>query len=175
MTNPDVISTIRPPLPVQNGPPRSINKMPPPPPPPSSDFRNATIENHWNDPPKRIFCNQSEDEQVELLSNDDIQKALTQHFEICQKAFEEGPQSRVVKDTDGRLQELIKRLQTNGLSNVVLKSLSDILKALDAKQFNSALKIHTQLMTTDYDRNGHWLVGLKRLIDLSEKASSFSA
>jgi hypothetical protein len=43
---------------------------------------------------------------------------------------------------------------------------------LEAKEYSKALGIHTQLMTTEYERHGVWIVGLKRLIDLTEKASA---
>lgn len=44
--------------------------------------------------------------------------------------------------------------------------------ALEDKDWETALTIHRQLMTTEYERHGSFLLGLKRLIDLSEKVPS---
>lgn len=45
-------------------------------------------------------------------------------------------------------------------------------KALQDKNWEKSLEIHTRLMTTEYDKHGNWLIGLKRLVDLAQKASS---
>lgn len=43
--------------------------------------------------------------------------------------------------------------------------------ALESKEYAKALEVQTQLMTTEYGNHGNWITGLKRLIDLVEKAS----
>jgi hypothetical protein len=43
--------------------------------------------------------------------------------------------------------------------------------ALESKEYVKALEVQTQLMTTEYEKHGNWITGLKRLIDLTEKAS----
>jgi hypothetical protein len=58
-------------------------------------------------------------------------------------------------------------------SGTILLTLCDSrLLGLEEKDWEKALTIHRQLMTTEYERHGSWLLGLKRLIDLSEKAPS---
>jgi hypothetical protein len=38
--------------------------------------------------------------------------------------------------------------------------------ALQQKDYTTANKIHVDLMQTDYETEGRWLLGMKRLIDL---------
>lgn len=43
--------------------------------------------------------------------------------------------------------------------------------ALEGQEYAKAMQVQTQLMTTQYDAHGNWILGLKRLIDLTEKAA----
>lgn len=107
--------------------------------------------------------------------------------------LQSGPQKRIVDDTSRRIGTLLEELEKKELSNDVVKSLHTLTNgksiqvggmstqydsytclcvALEAKEYTKALEVHTQLMTTQYESHGNWIVGLKRLVDLTEKASA---
>ena len=41
--------------------------------------------------------------------------------------------------------------------------------ALEKKDWNGAKQVHTQMMQLDYEREGKWVLGMKRLLDLLTK------
>ncbi|GAA5806921.1 hypothetical protein MFLAVUS_000270 [Mucor flavus] len=133
----------------------------------SSDFRTAVIENHWNDPPKKSTDHPDDTSNVQDIANI-ISTSLTQ----CKSAFTTGPQKRIVDDTTRRIEALLKQLENNELSDEVVRLLHNLSQALESKEYAKALTVQTKLMTTEYDKHGNWITGLKRLIDLTEKASA---
>ncbi|KAI9353936.1 hypothetical protein BD770DRAFT_392755 [Pilaira anomala] len=136
-----------------------------------SDFRTAIIENHWNDPPKKIF-RKSADHLDDASNAQDIENIISTSLEVCKSAFKTGPQKRIVDDTSRRVEILLKELENKELSDEVIRSLHTLTEALKSKEYAKALTVQTQLMTTEYDRHGNWITGLKRLIDLTEKATA---
>ncbi|KAI8643131.1 hypothetical protein BD408DRAFT_442835 [Parasitella parasitica] len=138
--------------------------------PPSTDFRTAVIKNHWNDPPKKIFRKNSGDSDI-TLDVQGVSNTLSSKLELCRTTFESGPQKRILDDTSRRITVLLGELEKKKLPNDVVKSLHTLTKALEENDYSKALEVHTQLMTTQYENHGNWLVGLRRLIDLTEKAS----
>ncbi|ORY99235.1 hypothetical protein BCR43DRAFT_523219 [Syncephalastrum racemosum] len=156
-----------------SAPPKAA--VPPPPPkasapPKASDFRTATIENHWNDPPKTIFRKPNEEEQ-EAFDKEALTASLTTLLDACRSSFTEGSNKRIFDDTEQRIQRMEKEIQQEQIPSHVLWSLSELVEALQKKQWDQASTVHTRLMTTEYDKHGAWLIGLKRLIDLAQKAS----
>lgn len=146
-------------------PPPSTKSAPP------SDFRTAVIKNHWNDPPKKIF-NKTKSDSDDALEVKDISGVFTSKLELCKSAFETGPQKRVVDDTARRINILLQELEKGELPKEVIRSLHTLTDALESKEYTKALEVYTQLMTTEYERHGNWITGIKRLVDLTEKASS---
>ncbi|CAO3656495.1 unnamed protein product [Mucor hiemalis] len=142
-------------------PPSSSNSTPP------SDFRTAVIKNHWNDPPKKSVNNS--DDALEVK---DISGVFSSKLELCKTTFETGPQKRVVDDTARRINILLQELEKGELPKEVIRSLHTLTDALESKEYTKALEVYTQLMTTEYERHGNWITGIKRLVDLTEKASS---
>ncbi|KAI9498341.1 hypothetical protein BDB00DRAFT_867502 [Zychaea mexicana] len=140
--------------------------------PPSVDFRNATIENHWNDPPHTIFKKASGEQLDKESSQDEIAEALTTVLNHCQPVFTSGPNKRVYADTAQRINGMLKEIENDEIFPHVMQSLAGLSKALETKDWETAKEIHTKLMTTEYEKHGGWLLGLKRLIDLYNKASS---
>ncbi|CEG64989.1 hypothetical protein RMATCC62417_01869 [Rhizopus microsporus] len=143
------------------------------PPPPSTDFRNTVIENHWNDPPKKIFNkNTTSETSKECVDEKGIANIITSTLDTCKLQFQNGPQKRIIDDTDRRISVLIDQLNNQQLPQHIVHSLFTLTQALQTNNYKKALEIHTQLMLTEYDTHGNWITGLKRLIDL---ASSISA
>ncbi|KAI8334587.1 hypothetical protein BC941DRAFT_431616 [Chlamydoabsidia padenii] len=138
---------------------------------PRSDFRNATIENHWNDPPKKIFHKSNHHEGDELDIND-LKARLDTLVQTCQATFTTGPNKRITDDTAKRIQTMLKEMDDEKIASNVIVAINDLCQGLEKKDWEKALNIHRQLMTTEYERHGSWLLGLKRLIDLSEKVPS---
>ncbi|KAI9277136.1 hypothetical protein BDA99DRAFT_127432 [Phascolomyces articulosus] len=138
--------------------------------PPSVDFRNATIENHWNDPPHTIFKKKSDEQLENDRSHDEIVESLTTVLNHCQPVFTSGPNKRVYTDTAQRINGMLKEIDNGEIPPHVMQSLASLSK--ESKEWDTAKEIHTKLMTTEYEKHGGWLLGLRRLIDLYSKASS---
>ncbi|CDH54225.1 predicted protein [Lichtheimia corymbifera JMRC:FSU:9682] len=149
---------------------------PPKGPPPSTDFRNATIENHWNDPPDAIFkkreATTTDDGNNNSHDRESIVQAMQSILSQCEPCFTAGPNKRIFQDTQGRINGMLDELDKNEIPDCVVQSLSEFSQALQDKNWEKSLEIHTRLMTTEYDKHGNWLIGLKRLVDLAQKASS---
>ncbi|ORX53207.1 hypothetical protein DM01DRAFT_1407956 [Hesseltinella vesiculosa] len=136
-----------------------------------SDFRNAIFENHWNDPPKKIF-HKNKDEELHDLDLVQWQARLQALLENCQATFTTGPNKRILLDTNKRLQPLLETSQAEQFDKPVLVSVGQLCQALHEQEWDKASDIHQKLMTSEYERHGNWLLGMKRLIDLSQKAAA---
>ncbi|CAO3698087.1 unnamed protein product [Rhizopus microsporus] len=77
-----------------------------------------------------------------------------------------GPQKRIVDDTDRRISVLIDQLNNQQLPQHIVHSLFTLTQALQTKNYKKAVEIHTQLMLTEYDTHGNWITGLKRMKSL---------
>jgi len=76
---------------------------------------------------------------------------------------------RRLEDTEKRSGALFTKLQAGGVSQPVFDKLEQLCGALAAGDARTALEVHVHLTTTDWADNGHWLMGLKRLIELVGK------
>ncbi|KAI9316727.1 hypothetical protein BX666DRAFT_1946304 [Dichotomocladium elegans] len=139
---------------------------------PTTDFRNITIENHWNDPPNAIFNKNSKPAVRDEQCCNTIADSLRSILSDCEREFTSGPNKRIFMDTKNRINILLTELDKQSIPDHVVHSLSDLCQALVEKDWERSIEIHTQLMTAEYDKFGSWLTGLKRLIDLSQKVSS---
>ncbi|KAJ2960963.1 hypothetical protein NQZ79_g3711 [Umbelopsis isabellina] len=133
------------------------------------DFRSAIIDNHWNDPPTKIFSS-AETIDVEVDSQI-IHKVISETLLRCQENFKTGIQKRMVDDTTRRMNQLLKTIEDHGIEKDVLHSLCKLCQAMEKREFEGALELHVKLMTKAYDNQSQWLVGIKRLIDLDQKIS----
>ncbi|KAJ3075254.1 hypothetical protein HK102_005649 [Quaeritorhiza haematococci] len=75
----------------------------------------------------------------------------------------------MIDDTDKRLETLFERLAMGELPDRVLAQLVILGKALNERDMSSATVVVTGLMTTSYDKEGKWVVGCKRLIEMYQK------
>ncbi len=90
---------------------------------------------------------------------------LTESYNICAKAYEGNPgKKREVLDNSRRLGILFFKLNIGDIKPTVKTQLLDLCRALSARDFPSASKIHINLTTTDFDECGQWLTALKRII-----------
>ncbi|KAF9430908.1 hypothetical protein BGZ94_002406 [Podila epigama] len=173
------------------GPPPAAGgiKLPPPPmkgtdnpvapiPYTKGDFRTAEIVNHWNDPPTQIFQKKTSNTGTEAHDFGPMKTALTNVIQEC-SAKVSAPQKRMFDDTTKRLQTLLDQMDNNSVKERVIAPLGDmiqgkesflfssfILLPLSTKSFTECHAIHAKLMQTDFDSEGKWLLGFKRLIDL---------
>ncbi|QSL65612.1 hypothetical protein MERGE_002925 [Pneumocystis wakefieldiae] len=75
---------------------------------------------------------------------------------------------RQVQDTERRLNILFDLLNNNyGLSKELLDDMKILVEAMLAKNYQIALNIHINLITTKTEECGHWMVGVKRLLEMS--------
>jgi hypothetical protein len=45
---------------------------------------------------------------------------------------------------------------------------------MEKREFEEALQLHVNMMTSAYDNNSHWLIGLKRLLDLDQQIKTIT-
>ncbi|KAI8997571.1 hypothetical protein BDB01DRAFT_771623 [Pilobolus umbonatus] len=95
---------------------------------------------------------------------------LKEYLNMCMITFESGPNKRVVDDTANRINILITKIENKELPANVSKSVDQLCQALSDSKYKKAIEIHTLLMRTEYNNHGYWILGLKRLIDLTESA-----
>ncbi|KAG5439705.1 hypothetical protein PCK2_000745 [Pneumocystis canis] len=75
--------------------------------------------------------------------------------------------TRQVQDTERRLNILFDHLNNNTtLSSDLLDEMLVLVEAMLAKNYQLALNIHINLITTRMEECGHWMVGVKRLLEL---------
>ncbi|KAF9193153.1 hypothetical protein BGZ51_004125 [Haplosporangium sp. Z 767] len=166
-------SSVTPPPPA--GGPAGI-KLPPPPmkqhgtgpapvPYTKGDFRTAEIVNHWNDPPTQIFEKKSEKDETSAHDFGPMKESLARIIEEC-SANVPPPQKRMFDDTTKRLQVLQEQMDNGTVKERIVGPLGEMIQALSSKSFAQCHTIHAKLMQTEFDSEGKWLLGFKRLIDL---------
>nr|CAG8551565.1 7582_t:CDS:2 [Entrophospora candida] len=92
--------------------------------------------------------------------------AITNHWN---DPPEKGIDKRILVDTEKRIDLLFEKLEKYELPENVIVKLSQICECLESRDFANALTIQGNLMTTDFEKEGKWLLGIKRLIDLYKK------
>ncbi|KXS17539.1 hypothetical protein M427DRAFT_121937 [Gonapodya prolifera JEL478] len=80
------------------------------------------------------------------------------------------PQKRVLDDAEKRFGAFFDQLNNEDIKDpsLVPKSL-EMVKALDARQFDVVMKLQMELMTTNFDAS-HWLIAVKRMVDILVRA-----
>ncbi|KAG0217243.1 hypothetical protein BGX33_011121 [Mortierella sp. NVP41] len=151
-------------------------KLPPPPmktagtgpapiPYTKGDFRTAEIVNHWNDPPTKIFEKTVKKDDAAAYDFGPMNDTLTRIIKEC-SANVPAPQKRMFEDTTKRLQSLQDQMQNGTVKERVVVPLGEMIEALSSRSFTQCHAIHAKLMQTEFDSEGKWLLGFKRLIDL---------
>ena len=64
------------------------------------------------------------------------------------------------------MQELFERLNEKKLPKSVLAQLIQLSNALNASDMTSASSLSVHLMTSSFDHEGKWVLGVKRLVEL---------
>ncbi|KAG0285507.1 hypothetical protein BGZ97_007772 [Linnemannia gamsii] len=129
------------------------------------DFRTAAIDNHWNDPPTKIFEKSTKKDDGAAYDFGPMNETLTRIIKEC-SAHVPAPQKRMFEDTTKRLQSLQEQMQNGTVKERVVVPLSEMIEALSSRAYAQCLAIHAKLMQTEFDSEGKWLLGFKRLIDL---------
>ncbi|KAG0270475.1 hypothetical protein BGZ95_001678 [Linnemannia exigua] len=165
-----------PPPPGPIGPSVGGMKLPPPPmkgagatgpapiPYTKGDFRTAAIDNHWNDPPTKIFEKNSKKDDGAAYDFGPMNETLTKIIKEC-SAHVPAPQKRMFEDTTKRLQSLQEQMQNGTIKERVVIPLGEMIEALSTRSYSQCHAIHAKLMQTEFDSEGKWLLGFKRLID----------
>ncbi|KAJ3056227.1 hypothetical protein HK097_007710 [Rhizophlyctis rosea] len=85
------------------------------------------------------------------------------------KSSADPSQQRMVDDTEKRLDNLFERLASEKVDRVVLAKLVTLVRSLNARDFGTSNAVAQDLMTTSFDVEGKWVVGLKRLAELYQR------
>ncbi len=78
-------------------------------------------------------------------------------------------QNKIIQDTEKRMQELFERLNQEKLGKAILAQLIQLAMALNAMDMNTASLLSIHLMTSSFDQQGKWVLGMKRLVELYTK------
>ncbi|KAI8588654.1 hypothetical protein BDZ88DRAFT_421202 [Geranomyces variabilis] len=78
-------------------------------------------------------------------------------------------QKRMLDDTAKRLENLYERLNADLIPPHVLALAVQLATALGARDFASATAATTTLMTTSFDQEGKWVLGVKRLVEMAQR------
>ncbi|KAG0258465.1 hypothetical protein DFQ27_004621 [Actinomortierella ambigua] len=147
--------------------PPSASTTPAPPTAPKGDFRNAEILHHWNDPPTKIFEKKSGADEAAAFDFGPMKHKLSTLVETCSSKVS-AAQKRMFEDTQKRLQALLEQMDKGTVKDRVRLPLGEMIDALWQGNYAGALTIHGKLMQTDFDSEGRWLLGFKRLTDLAQ-------
>ncbi|KAK9468119.1 hypothetical protein V1512DRAFT_258776 [Lipomyces arxii] len=78
--------------------------------------------------------------------------------------------ARQVKDAEKRLNMLFDHLNNQDmLSDETVREMIILAEALKARDFDTAYAVHVNLITTRTDECEHWMIGVKRLLDMSRQ------
>ncbi|KAG0043017.1 hypothetical protein BGZ83_011932 [Gryganskiella cystojenkinii] len=166
-----------PPLPSSSagGPPPGM-KLPPPPmktavagttpvPYTKGDFRTAGIEHHWNDPPTQIFAKKLQSGEGSTHDFGPMKETLAKIVAECATKVHVS-QKRMFEDTSKRLHALQEQMDKSTVKESVVGPLGEMIQALSNRSFAQCQVIHAKLMQTEFESEGKWLLGFKRLMDL---------
>ncbi|KAJ3183925.1 hypothetical protein HDU87_006043 [Geranomyces variabilis] len=78
-------------------------------------------------------------------------------------------QKRMLDDTSKRLENLYERLNADLIPPHVLALAVQLATAIGARDFASATAATTTLMTTSFDQEGKWVLGVKRLVEMAQR------
>ena len=78
-------------------------------------------------------------------------------------------EQRKVEDIKKRLGLLTEKLRSGAISSGVFDKLHQLCTALGSGDARIALELHVQITTSDWSDNGPWLMGVKRLIEMTSK------
>ena len=78
-------------------------------------------------------------------------------------------EARKLEDVNKRLNILYDKLRGGAISAGVFERLSQLSTSLGVGDGQSALAVHVQITTSDWADNGPWLMGVKRLIEMTGK------
>ena len=95
--------------------------------------------------------------------------AFTQLSAKC-AAFNLPPlEARKLEDVNKRLGILFEKLRGGNITAGVFERLQQLCQALAGGDARTALEVHVQITTSDWADNGPWLMGVKRLIEITSK------
>ncbi|KAF9896491.1 hypothetical protein BX616_007336 [Lobosporangium transversale] len=78
------------------------------------------------------------------------------------------------EDTVKRLQALQEQMENGTVKERVVEPLDEMIQALSTRSFTQCHAIHAKLMQTEFESEGKWLLGFKRLIELYASLPSSS-
>uniref|UniRef100_A0A060TIW1 Protein transport protein SEC31 n=1 Tax=Blastobotrys adeninivorans TaxID=409370 RepID=A0A060TIW1_BLAAD len=96
-----------------------------------------------------------------------IYRLLSQEIERVKPAIPE-MYKRQVKDAEKRLNILFDHLNNEDLlSDATIKDMAELAEAVQARNYDVAQQLHVEILTTRSEECGQWMVGVKRLIEMS--------
>ncbi|KAJ3023627.1 protein transport protein S31 [Thoreauomyces humboldtii] len=97
---------------------------------------------------------------------------LQKYLAVLKAASSAPQQKRVYEDAEKKISILYDQLNAQEVPADVVAKMLELVKALDAKDYQTATSIQIDLVTTRYDVTGKWMLVVKRLIDSAERANA---
>jgi len=83
---------------------------------------------------------------------------------LLEQATANDPNRKRYDDVLKRLTELYEKIQMGGLSASISAKLMDLCRAIEHKDFPTALKTQVDLSNVGWAENKNWLQGVKRIL-----------
>ncbi|KAI8054520.1 hypothetical protein BDF22DRAFT_775283 [Syncephalis plumigaleata] len=160
------------------------------------DFRDQghAEDGHWNDVPTTVLASVRKRSGTLPLSGDDEKQnepGVLSDTDLNPDQLATGIESilnectaasttlaptlkRMLTDTERRMQEMLTRLRNDQIAPHVMAALSLFVQAIGKQDYIAANKVHLDLMQTNFDSEGRWLVGAKRLVEIVQAARNNS-
>lgn len=74
---------------------------------------------------------------------------------------------KMLDDAERRLNILFDALNNEEVSAMVTENMLNLVRALEARDYATAQRIHVDLLTRKSDEVSQWMVGVKWLVDLA--------
>jgi hypothetical protein len=78
-------------------------------------------------------------------------------------------EKRKLDDIVKKMEQLAAMLRGGQVSPGVFEKLTALCSSMAFGDGQTAMAVQNQLATTDWDKNGQWLTGIKRLIEMASK------
>ncbi|KAJ3290152.1 protein transport protein S31 [Borealophlyctis nickersoniae] len=101
-----------------------------------------------------------------------LYESLLKHLNIIRSLSTQPQQKKIFDDAEKKMNIMFDQMNAEEIPQDILERMSELVKALDARDFTTAQKIQVELLTTRFDATGRWMLGVKRLIDFTERASA---
>lgn len=90
-------------------------------------------------------------------------------FDAIRQSSNPAIHGKMIEDTEKRLNLFLDAVNNQDLPAAIMDKMAVLVRGMETRDFTTSHKIVLELMTTKMDVAGHWIVGVKRLVESVEK------